>query len=272
MTGVKRPATEADKGKPYYKYYEKEMYYGPQASFEKAERGPLDEALILQPQNLNDLLQPIANQEAEIGYKDFGDGTAYVASLKMLPGVSAEMLDWWFAWHGLEPFRYTIWNPEDHCGLAITEETRRILLDEILSHKEKLWRATHVVSEDVGGGVADIRLGFDKPWEIGFDRAAVDAFPGTIVCSADRKEEALKNWMGLIMCHVGRQLPEGLELRTRFWIGYAIDEDKKPLKVTAPDAKASAIDPKKLLLHDIREFSNLGSFLPSLYAEEKDNW
>lgn len=272
MLGVKRPVREEDKTKSYYKYYEKEMYYGDPQLFLKAEKGPLDISQVLKPTELNVLLDEITDQEAETGYYDFKDGTAYVASYKFLPGVTGEMLDWWFAWHGLDPFRYTIWNPEDHCGLEITDEVRELLKNPEISNKEKIYQMTHIVSEDVGSGVAQIPLNFDRPWDIGFDRERFESMKGTIICSADRKEIGLENGMGLIMAHVGLEKPEGLVLRTRFWLGFAIDENMQPLKVVKDGMTACPIDPYKLLCHDIREFSNLGSFLPSLYAEEKDNW
>mgnify|MGYP006964173643 CR=1 FL=1 len=32
-----------------------------------------------------------------------------------MPGVTGEMLDWWFPWHSVgSDLRYKIWDPEDH--------------------------------------------------------------------------------------------------------------------------------------------------------------
>ena len=32
-----------------------------------------------------------------------------------MPGVTSEMLDWWFPWHSVgSDLRYKIWDPEDH--------------------------------------------------------------------------------------------------------------------------------------------------------------
>jgi len=28
------------------------------------------------------------------------DGTGYIANLVYMPGVTVDMFDWWFAWHG----------------------------------------------------------------------------------------------------------------------------------------------------------------------------
>ncbi len=33
------------------------------------------------------------------------DGTGYIANLVYMPGVTVDMFDWWFAWHGLGEFR-----------------------------------------------------------------------------------------------------------------------------------------------------------------------
>lgn len=45
----------------------------------------------------------------------------------------------------------------------------------------------------------------------------------------------------------------------------------KALKGIPDGETIPAIVPEKLFMHNIKEFSNLASILPSLYAEEKDN-
>ena len=39
------------------------------------------------------------------------------------------MIDWWFAWHALEPLRYKIWNPPCHFEISLSERDRAKVLD-----------------------------------------------------------------------------------------------------------------------------------------------
>ena len=50
----------------------------------------------------------------EFGMYALPDGGTMIANLTDMPGVTPEMFDWWFAWHGLDSFRYTIWDKDDH--------------------------------------------------------------------------------------------------------------------------------------------------------------
>ena len=42
------------------------------------------------------------------------DGVGYVAVRTAMPGVSGEMVDWWFDWHPRDPLRYRVWHPLAH--------------------------------------------------------------------------------------------------------------------------------------------------------------
>ena len=50
----------------------------------------------------------------ENGYARLDDAMLYVAVHTPMPGVTGEMIDWWFAWHGEESARYQLWHPRDH--------------------------------------------------------------------------------------------------------------------------------------------------------------
>ena len=68
-----------------------------------------------------------------------------------MPGVTPEMFEWWFAWHGLEDLRYRIWDPEDH--YYARQQNRARTLDQSLPMRERTWGTCHHVKEDIGGGV-----------------------------------------------------------------------------------------------------------------------
>lgn len=76
-----------------------------------------------------------------------------------MPDVTPEMLYWWFAWHGLEPLRYAIWDPEDHFDVKINEEGRTRSLNPNIPMNEKSWGATHTVQESIGGPPDEIAMG-----------------------------------------------------------------------------------------------------------------
>lgn len=73
--------------------------------------------------------------------------------------------------------------------------------------------------------------------------------------------------MPALMCHFIREIPGGIEMRSRFWMGYNII-DRKPKKKIPPFIKIPSRIPKGLAAHCAYEFSNLASFLPQIYEEE----
>ena len=41
-----------------------------------------------------------------------------------LPGVTAEMVQWWFWWHCQEDLRYQVWYPGDHIRISYRKKDR----------------------------------------------------------------------------------------------------------------------------------------------------
>ena len=107
------PVTDEEKQKSYYKYFEQEMAQPSPEAYAKMLNGPLRPDQVLQFKDRNRLFEP-GYLEAEAGWCILPDGTGYLANLTKMPGVTPEMFDWFFAWHGLDNLRYKIWNPEDH--------------------------------------------------------------------------------------------------------------------------------------------------------------
>lgn len=101
-----------------------------------------------------------------------------VANCTQMPGVTPEMFDWWFAWHGLDPMRYIIWNKDEHyyCKTRNPE----IALNEKLTMKERYWHTTHDVKESMlkDAPVVDLILNFLPPEEMGFDPEKLKSLPG----------------------------------------------------------------------------------------------
>ena len=63
--------------------------------------------------------------------------------------------------------------------------------------------------------------------------------------------------------HVAREIPGGIELRSRFWLGWHII-DKKPARV-ADSVPFELV--KGLAYHCPKEYANLAAILPKVYKE-----
>ena len=180
-----------------------------------------------------------------------------LANITKMPGVTPEMFDWWFAWHGLEPMRYKIWNHEDH--YYVMTRNPEVSSNKALSMKQRYWNTFHDVQEDVGLGLEHIVINFRDPADIGFDPDKLKDFAGTIVCAGNE-------YNPVIMCHFLRPVEGGCELRTRFWFGYSVI-DGKPRKVLPDGVQFPMIPVQALLAHNIKEFTHLTYILPMLYEE-----
>jgi hypothetical protein len=271
-----RDLTPAEKAKPYAKYF-----YAPPAAPEPRlakcleQMTPMDPAKALPLESINDLLNP-GYFEVEDGYCVLPNGAGYVAVHTTMPGVTAEMIDWWPAWYGMEDLRYKLWWPKAHYGVSIRDEDRRKKMDPNVPVVQKYRGMTHHVREDIGEREADIWLSFVSPEEFGFDPARFHApnvataitfniSMSPIGAPADVPKGRVAG------CHFIRNISGGIEYRSRFWMGYNVDE-AQPRLMLAPGAKLPESAAAGLFIHCIEEFGNLRSFLPQLYREQKDNW
>lgn len=249
------PITEEERRGPLYKYFERDMVDAPAEKYALAEN-PVDPELLQSPFDMNKLFDP-GYLPCEVGYGVLPDGGATLANLTDMPGVTPEMFDFWFAWHGVESMRYKIWNRDQHYSCQTMNMDKA--MDKSLSLKERYWDTTHDIWEDVGMGNQHIFIGFRNPADIGFDKEKLADFDGTIVCSGSEKAPT-------IMVHFIRPTATGCELRTRFWMGYNI-VDGKPHKMFPPGVPFPLEPVKALLTHNIKEFTNLAAILPEVYAE-----
>jgi len=68
------------------------------------------------------------------------------------------------------------------------------------------------------------------------------------------------------MCHIIRDVPGGVEWRTRFWMGYRL-QNRKPGFVVPPGEKVPTEAIKGLALHNVHEYANYTVMLPKIYRE-----
>jgi len=253
--------TEAERSKPFAKYFDRPMVPPPQEIYDLLEKGPIDPSLALHINDRNELLDP-GYLACEKGYCLMPDGTGFIAMLTKMPGVTMEMIEWWFAWHGLEDLRYAIWCHDDHLGIHVKPEDLERRLDKSLSLKERNWDTTDVVYEDIGTGPMLLDISFMSPESYGFD---MDRFkePSTLgAISANLGISETKTPM-VSFTHFVRAIEDGVECRSRFWLGWQI-KDKEPRVV---ENKIPLELVEGLVHHCPKEYANLAAILPSVYAE-----
>lgn len=258
----KVPITENEKSSPFYKYYDRKIVAPPKEKMEMLKANPLTEETALAPENMNDLFKD-GYLDGEFGWTRMKNGCLTLANLTDMPGVTVEMMDWWFAWHGIEPMRYKIWDADDHfyCQTRNMEKA----LDKTLSLKERYWNTIHDVTEDIGGGQEQLVINFRNPLDIGFDKDLLEKFDGTIICAGNEQTP-------VIMCHFIRPTDTGCELRTRFWIGYCVKDGKPQQTIIPPGAAMPDVMAIGLCAHNVKEYTNLAAILPEVYKEFKDSW
>jgi phloretin hydrolase len=249
-----------EKTKSYSKYFFMDIAEPPKEVTDQLYIGPMNPDDALSIDNKDELLKP-GYQKREIGYCSMEDGTAYLAMFTKMPRVTTEMLDWWFAWHGLESLRYKIWNKEDHFDIVTNKKVQ--LTNKNIPLNERIWGVTHTVTEDIGFGEELINIHFMSPEDAGFNMNLLKQSEVSTIVNA--------NGDTAYMVHSLRPIDNGVELRSRFWIGSNI-KDKKPIKILPEGVKVPELAAKRLALHCAKEFNHLAKILPSLFKEEKDNF
>lgn len=206
----------------------------------------------------------------ENGWARLEDGSAYVAVKTFFPGATAEMIDWWFEWaQREEDIRYKIWYPGAHYAMSQAPTPNAPDYEKPKAY----WGKSRFPVEDVGVGVARLRLDFVPPSEFGFDElpegstmlAVRVGLPNGLLKTTD-------------MIHFVRPVEGGVEMRSRFWIAREFEAMAGGLGVAAALADNTLVKrvvvpenlPHELALHCANEYSQLASFLPEVYDQYKD--
>jgi hypothetical protein len=265
--------TLEEENKPYAKYFYRDPTPPDPADLAKMEAA-LDSSRALPIEKLNDLLNP-GYHEVESGWCALPKGGLYIANHLKMPGVTVDMVNWWFWWHGLEDLRYKLWWPKGHFGISVSDRDRSIIENPDTPTLQRFQGRTHFVFEDVGGpSVEKIAISFMPPEDIGFDMERFKSPNIGTVVGANGVSLMLNPPPGIpvfkspaFMLHCFREIEGGVELRTRFWIGYHI-LDKKPHLCLPKGAMIPPMVAKGLAMHNVLEYSNLRSFLPEIYKEQ----
>ena len=257
--------TEEEKKLPYVKYFYRPLVPAPLGKKVIADGRAADTLQLLPIEERNRFIAGTDTEFLQVGFGIAANGTGFVANTTIMPGVTVNMMNWWFGWHSVtSDLRYKIWDPEDH--YYARADNSDYVKDPSVPNNKKTWGVTHDIMEDIGMGPEPLKLHFMNPIDFGYD----DSLIGT------RKCESLVCAIGsgncpAAMTHKFYSIPGGISFESRFWIGYAY-KNNKFIKLVMDGESIPEIVPRALFRHNIKEFANLASILPEVYAEEKDNW
>lgn len=257
------------KNRGYYKYYLEEFHDVSQELKDRIRASVFKKGAGLEVQDRRRMDEEAAFPKEPGYYALSGGGCVSVANVKT-PDMTGEMLGWWADWHGINPLRYAIWDPQDHYGLTVIKNRDRLLNPDI-PNGEKNITTVHDVWESMDGGApSNIEMHFYDPYkDFGMDESK----RGT---DRDMYTVAVQGYInGKVPAFAMERLCKGEdginEMRCRFWVGYEFQPDTKTIKYKLP----FFIKPPKdivhnLIIHNYCEFSRLNQVLPGLYEEFKD--
>lgn len=254
-------------------YSPEDLAQSPYARFYSHVIGPLQpqvvEALLIGPQ-ADELFPPVGATASliepgywpvETGYARPSDGSIRVFCLTQMPGVSPEMWDWWFGWHGCEALRYKLWHPKAHIAARWADGR----------DDENYIGRTSLITEYLGPRLVKGAIGFVRPAAMGLDEARLAAQGEVAICArVGVPGTALK---GGWLLHQLRPVEGGCEMRSRMWMGgenTAIGDHSDPFRrglarAIRPLAAGLLPAPADLLIHNAQEMAHLAGFLPDLF-------
>ena len=196
--------------------------------------------------------------QRETGYMRMPSGDLLVAMYCPMPGVTREMIDWWFWWHPQADERYQLWFPGEHFKIKTDKKDS----DYFSAEKQPPFRPnSQYPTEKIGNMKMPLRIDFETPEGFGFSPELMEkARVATVVCGK------VGAFGGMIyhteMSHVYFQREDGLFMVSRFWIGKLL-KNGLIRKAILTDGTA-----KGMATHCCIEYRNLAAKLPGLYAEE----
>jgi hypothetical protein len=260
----RRELSEAEKKKPYAKYFYKELAEIPAADLEKVNAGPVGPSLATSVWDRNDLMKP-GYCDIETGYTVMPDGSGFAATLAKMPGVTLDMLDWWFNWHPLEGLRYAMWCPIAHTDISVKNPARH-LDGSGVPLRERNYGSTHYPVEGFNvEGSQKIAIEFFSPSDYGLDMEMSAGPEASRAYCANVVLNLLRIPFNTFL-HAVREVEGGVEYRSRYWVGYTMKANA-PVRVKRPLPFKMMDLARNNCLHSLIEYNNLASFLPQLYGE-----
>jgi len=257
-------------GKPYAKHWNPEMKGLSSDVSQALLQSPLPHCYGFDHRECQQLLVP-GYLPLESGYTQLANGELFVAVKTPMPGVSGDMIDWWFGWHGHESQRYKLWHPHAHMKTAMKHPTEG---KSGLSDRERYVGNTSYVDEYIGKQILKLAIQFKPPEEFGLDSAQFEqARVQTAVCAEVGPASHSINLGRLV--HLIRQTDDGCEMRSRFWLGKPYLRNKPASHFANRIIGTNFISKiamtrahgHDMVVHCAMEMAHLASFLPDLYAD-----
>ena len=244
------PLSDTETRKPYSKYYyEGAMSPAPETMAQIVWGAPMDPADALLPDQVDALLEP-GYLPRESGYCVLPNGVGYAAALTKMPGVTPQANNWWGPWHEQEDLRYKLWCPGSHIRVGPS------------------W-----AQENVGMGLEDFYfVGRMNPALFGFDLRRVAQQDDIVLIRGSNglikpaDGSPADRPLPVVVMHYVRKTPEGIEYRSRFWVGLHF-LNGKPVVLLKAGERISEERAYGLANHCAHEMATLAYLLPRLYPE-----
>ena len=256
------PAEVSDK--PYGRFWNPSMKPLSEAARGALLTGPRPAPLLPHYQELGRMASE-RESAFENGFGFSEEGGLIVAIRTVMPEVTPPMVDWWFAWHNVEPQRYKLWHPEAH--LYAAWDTEDDVRDPGYIGK------TSWVDEYIGDTLHSVRIQFVAPRVLGFDPVQLfDQREDFVVIGARIAFATLPITIGTLV-HVVQREGDGSVMRSRFFLGgphARVGTSNGVLSAAASTLvrtvkRPTRRDGEALLTHCAEEMAHLASFLPELY-------
>lgn len=101
----------------------------------------------------------------ETGYGKFDDGSYLVSVATPMPGVTADMINWWFWWHPQAKERYRMWFPGAHISVSYARKDKEYFSSPT---RPDFKPNTQFPVEKIAGIPLFLAINFVSPEEFGF--------------------------------------------------------------------------------------------------------
>lgn len=156
--------TKEEKELRYVKYFYQDLAKISEEKIQIAKGELLSDDFFLGIEDKNEFLKKPMKEE-EVGFGVAESGIGFVSNKTFMKNVTADMLDWWFAWHCIgSDLRYKIWDKEDHYYARADKVD--YILDKNVPMNEKNLGVNHKILEDVGFGPSELIISFLKDRQI----------------------------------------------------------------------------------------------------------
>ena len=194
--------------------------------------------------------------QKEAGYRKMEKGIWQVSMYCPMPGITPEMIQWWFWWHPQADERYQVWYPGAHHGIGYANKDREYFQTE---QCPPFQNNIQYPVETIGGSKMPLQIRFVTPEEFGFSRELMEENDIPIIVCGHVGIKGLV--MHTEMAHVFRKTEDGLYMFSRFWMGELLHSRLiRSMAIT----EATALG---MTEHCCVEYRNLVRILPELYRK-----